>query len=91
MPEERTPQAVDGYVVEELDGELVVYHPSTENIFYCNPTAALILRLVDGERAESVIVETLVAAYPEGRGTISQDVAKTLDALVAHGALAWAG
>ena len=81
------PAPVAGYDLESMDDEVVIYHPLTETIFYCNPTAALIFRLCDGSRSVAEISGLLEEAYPESRGEIARDVIDTVQRLVKHGAL----
>lgn len=81
------PRPVAGYDIEEMDGEVVIYHPATEAIYYCNATAALIFRLCDGQRDLGSIVKLLQEAYPEAASQIERDVLTTIDELSRHGAL----
>lgn len=81
------PRPRPGYELEELDGELVVYHPATEAIFFCNATAALIFRMCDGERDVARIGAELGAQYPEAAERIAVDVSSTLQQLIDHGAI----
>jgi Coenzyme PQQ synthesis protein D (PqqD) len=81
------PRPKPGYALEELDGELVVYHPQTETIFYCNTTAALIFRLCDGTRDVGRIIDELATHYPDAAKQIGADVSMTVQRLLEHGAL----
>jgi len=81
------PKPVSGYDIEEMDGEVVIYHPATEAIYYCNATAALIFRLCDGTRDIAAIVTMLRQAYPEASSQIESDVHTTIGELSRHGAL----
>lgn len=81
------PRPREGYVLEELDGELVVLHPASDAVFFCNATAALVFRLCDGAREVSEIVALLSAAYPDARERIAGDVHAVLSELSAHGAI----
>lgn len=81
------PRPVAGYDIEEMDGEVVIYHPATEAIYYCNATAALIFRLCDGTRDLGTIVKLLQDAYPDAASQIERDVHTTIDELSRHGAL----
>jgi hypothetical protein len=83
------PKPVSGFDLEALDDELVIYHPVSAAIFYCNPTAALIFRLCDGQRSVAEITELLTRAYPEARARMADDVRDTLTRLCEHGALTW--
>ena len=82
------PKPVPGFDLEQLGEEMVIYHPSSEAIFYCNATAALVFRLCDGERTVAQIVELLAAAYPDARAQLPGEVQQTLEQLAAHGAIA---
>ena len=44
------PRRKTDYRLEQLDGEMVLYHPSETKILYFNQTASLIWQLCDGER-----------------------------------------
>ena len=81
------PRPVAGFDLESLEDELVIYHPVSEAIFYCNPSAALIFRLCDGTRSVAEITRLLAEAYPQAEARMADDVRETLERLVAHGAL----
>ena len=72
-----------------MGGELLLYHPAQEKIYYCNPTASLIWQLCDGQRTLGAMLEVLQAAYPEAGAALAEDVCETLEQLRAHGALTW--
>ena len=75
------------YHLEELDGELLLFHPSQTTILACNPTASLIWQLCDGQRTTAEIATLLQAAFPEASETISTDVDAILQQFSQHGAL----
>lgn len=81
------PQKCDGFMIEELDGELVLFHPGRNKIIHANQTAALIWQLCDGERTIPEIVELLAEAYPESRQQIEAEVPQTIEDLRRKGAL----
>jgi coenzyme PQQ biosynthesis protein PqqD len=81
------PRPCEGYVLEQLGDEIVIYHPSSEAIFYCNATAALIFRLCDGERDVAAITQLLSEAYPGATERMAADVSATLEQLVQHHAI----
>jgi len=84
---EYQPQKCDGFLIEELDGELVLFHPARNKIIHANQTAALIWQLCDGERTVPQIVELLAEAYPESRQQIEEEVPQTIRDLRGKGAL----
>jgi hypothetical protein len=74
--------------LEELDGEMLLYHPNRAQIVYCNPSASLIWQLCDGQRAVVEIIALLSAAYEQDdQRVIAADVTATLDLFCQHGAL----
>jgi hypothetical protein len=78
----------EGYDLEEMGEELVLYHEASETIFHCNAAAALVYRLVDGSRSVDDVVAMIVEAYPDASSRIREDVASAIDALVVYGAIA---
>lgn len=83
------PHPVTGYMVEEMDGEILLFHPSQENIFYTNNTGSLIWQLCDGQRTVAEICQLLSDAYPDAASQIEQDVHNTLSDFATHGAIEW--
>ena len=81
------PTPVNGFQVENLDGEIVLLHPARNLIIYSNQTGALIWQLCDGRRSVNEIVEILSAAYPASQAEIAFDVPQTIQTLVSQGAL----
>jgi hypothetical protein len=77
----------DDYRLEEVDGELLLYHPGSTKILYCNETASLIWQLCDGTRGEEEIVSTLSEAYPDAGDAVAEDVKATLHQFLEHQAL----
>ena len=83
------PQQKAGFLLEELDGELMLYSLATTKIFALNQSAALIWRLCNGAYTVSEITEALSEAYPESQAEIEPQVAQTLALLERHGAIEW--
>jgi hypothetical protein len=81
------PRRKPNYRLEEMDGELLLFHPAENKIMYCNETASLIWQLCDGGRTAQEIGSLLAAAYPEADETIAQDVESTLRQFAEHGAI----
>jgi hypothetical protein len=84
------PLPTPGFAIEELDGELLLFHPSSETILHINETGALVWRLCDGQRSAADIVETLTAVYPDAAANIAQDVPELLNQFADQGAITWA-
>lgn len=87
MQKSLVPTPVDGYQIETLDGEIVLFHPTRNIIIHGNRTSAIIWHLCDGARTVDEIVEILSAAYPEARQEVQMDVPAAIQKLVSQGAL----
>ena len=81
------PKRKADYKLEEVDGELLLYHPGSTKILYCNETASLIWQLCDGTRSGEEIKEALRETFPEAADSIGDDVEETLKKFLEHGAL----
>ena len=84
MTSKRPCQAKD-YRLEQMDSEILLYHPVKTKTFYLNETASLIWRLCDGHRTSAEIAELLKGAFPDGEATIADEVESTLDELATQG------
>ena len=83
------PLPTTGYAIEELDGELLLFHPSSETILHTNETGAIVWRLCDGQRTVAEIIDVLTAVYPESDADIAQDVPDLLAQFADQGAITW--
>lgn len=63
-----------GYLLERIDNEITVYHPTLTTCLYLNETGALIWELCDGERSIAEVIDVLVELYPDNRDQIEDDV-----------------
>ena len=79
------PHRIPDYRLEEIDGELLLYHPDRTKIIYCNPSASLIWQLCDGQRTAQDIIDLLNTAY--NQPDIAADVTATLDLFHQHGVI----
>ena len=75
--------------LEQIDDELLLYHPGQTKILYCNPTASLVWQLCDGERTVEEIVNLLREGFPEASASIQPDVEATLRQFASHGAISF--
>ena len=87
---DKIPRHVEGYQIETLDDEVVLYVPSSEAVIQSNATGALVWGLCDGKRTVSDIIDLLGAAYPDDAATIAIDVNNALADFADHGAVEWA-
>jgi coenzyme PQQ biosynthesis protein PqqD len=70
------------YLLERIDNEITVYHPTLTTSFFLNETGALIWALCDGTRSVAEIIRSLGDLYPESREQIATDVTDLVTALV---------
>jgi hypothetical protein len=75
------------YRLEQLDDELLLYHPSENQIVYLNQTASLVWVLCDGNRSVREITQLLGQAYPDVEASISTDVLNILDRFLQAGCI----
>ncbi|MFT5112463.1 MAG: hypothetical protein ACI8P9_001787 [Parasphingorhabdus sp.] len=84
---ETIPKPADGYRIEEMDGELLLYHPQSTSTVYMNQTAALVWQLCDGNRDVDEIISILTQSFPEADASVNKDVITTLNMFTDQGAL----
>jgi len=75
------------YRLEQLDDELLLYHPSETKILYLNQSASLVWGLCDGEHSVAEIVQLLSQAYPEAAASIPDDVHAALAEFLHNGCI----
>lgn len=81
------PAPAPGYVLEELDGELLLFEPQSGRIVQTNATAALVWGLCDGRRTLAEITALLAAAYPAQAVEVAADVPRVAAELLELGVL----
>jgi hypothetical protein len=84
------PHRADGYRVETIDQDLLLFDPGQSVVLYCNETAALVWGLCDGTRSVEDIITLLAKAYPEAGPGLALDVRQTVADLAARRALRFA-
>ena len=75
------------FTLEELDNELLLYHPTKTTTVYMNETASIIWRLCDGKRSIVEITDLINDSYPEVGDRATEDVEATLQIFRDHGAI----
>lgn len=84
---EAIPLPREGFRVETMDGETVLYRDTVKKMIYLNESASLVFRMCDGKMTVREIVELLTQAFPEDAQSIARDVYEVIDYLVEEGAL----
>ena len=78
------PRQKPDYRLQELDGELLLYHLGNSTIMYCNQSASTIWQLCDGKRSVNEMVALLTAAYDYDPQIMASEVTAVLDAFAKH-------
>lgn len=71
----------DACRMEELDDEILLYHPGNNKTLYINKSASIIWQLCTGEQTVSDIIGLISDAYPSQGGNLEEDVLSTLNEL----------
>jgi hypothetical protein len=70
------------YLLERMDNEVTVYHPTLTTSLYLNETGGLIWELCDGQRSTADIIDILGEIYQESRQQVAEDVMNIIARLV---------
>lgn len=70
------------YLLERIDNEVTVYHPTLTTSLYLNETGGLIWELCDGQRSTADIIDILGEIYKESRQQVAEDVMNIIARLV---------
>lgn len=77
----------DACRMEELDDEILLYHPGNNKTLYINKSASVIWQLCTGQHTVAEIIGLIRDAYPQEPGDLEQDVLATLNELIANDAV----
>jgi len=86
LPPDVKPLRLAGFLLEEVEGELLLHHPGLKKTMFCSQTAAMVWHLCDGTRAVRELISLLAAAFPEAP-RVTEDVDSTLRTFLEHGAI----
>ncbi len=67
--------------MEELDDEILLYHPGNNKTLYINKSASIIWQLCNGEHSVAEIIQMIAEAYPSATDGLEKDVLDTLTRL----------
>lgn len=70
--------AVSECLAEDMDGELLIYNPTTNTTVHLNGSSAMVWGLCDGQNSVQNIIELLVETFPEQADQIPDDVADVI-------------
>jgi Coenzyme PQQ synthesis protein D (PqqD) len=84
---EAIPNQRNGFQIEEMDGETLLYQHQLKKMIYLNESAALIWHLCDGRRSVADIIDVLTDSYPDTKDAVREDAMEAIDSLILEGAL----
>jgi hypothetical protein len=79
------PRRSTGFHLEQVDDEVLLYHPGGNKIIQLNQPALIIWQLCDGQSSMEALIALLQEAYPESAVEISADVQEILQQFIDHG------
>lgn len=74
----KRPKMVDGFYIEEIDGEVLLYSPTTNCSIYLNSSASAVWHLCTGAYSGQEIIDILEETYSDQPNSIADDVIATL-------------
>lgn len=74
-------------LLENMDGELLLYNPINATTLHLNGSSAVVWEMCDGQRSVDAIVTALQEAFPEQAEQISNDVNEVVGDLLQQAAL----
>lgn len=83
----KIPHSTEGFELEEIDGEILLYSPSSTKSVYLNSTASLIWRLCDGKQSVGQIINQLIEAFPDAESNIEKDVTRSIELFIENEAM----
>ncbi len=71
-------------LLEDMDGELLLYNPNNATTLHLNGPSAIVWHLCTGENSVAEMIEALKEAYPDQAAQIEGDVISVLQDLKAN-------
>ena len=71
-------QQIDECLLEDMDGEVLLYNPNNATTLHLNGPSVVVWQLCNGENSVQEMIEALQEAYPEQSDQIEADVISAL-------------
>lgn len=65
---------VEECLLEDMDGELLLYNPINSTTLHLNGPSAIVWNLCDGNTSVQQMIEAVEEAYPDQSGQIETDI-----------------
>ena len=77
----------EAFYTVEMDGNTLLYRPTSQNAVHLDSVASLIWKMCDGTRTAEELAGELAEIYPESANTVKSDVLETVEMLLQSGAI----
>ena len=74
MPNTDIYKHADDCLLEDMDGECLLYHPETTTTLHLNQPSLVVWNLCDGERSVAEIIGAIQEAFPDQTEQVAEDV-----------------
>jgi len=89
MKDSRRPVQAPGFKLEEMEEEVILFHPARTIVVHTNRSGGLIWQLCDGKRSVEQIIGLLRQMYPDSASEIAGDVERVLRDLTEGEVVQW--
>ena len=89
MKGSRRPIQAPGFKLEEMEEEVILFHPARTIVVHTNRSGGLIWQLCDGQRSVEQIIGLLRQMYPDSASEIAGDVERILRDLTEGEVVQW--
>ncbi|MBL4670832.1 MAG: PqqD family protein [Arenicella sp.] len=80
---QKTPECL----LEDMDGEMLLYNPSNATTLHLNGPSAIVWELCSGDNSVATMIHALQQAYPAQKDQIESDVIAVINELTENGAI----
>lgn len=75
---------VNDCLLEDMDGEVLLYNPNNATTLHLNDSSSLVWGLCNGESTVQQMIDTVCEAYPEQAAQIETDIVAALSDFLEH-------
>jgi hypothetical protein len=87
MDVNKVPKQANGFVVEEMQGESLLYRIGSHQAIHLDNAGTVIWKLCDGSRTVQEIIDLIATNYPGFEADVRTDVREVVELLERDGAL----
>jgi len=79
MNKANTYKQAENCLLEDMDGEMLLYNPDSATTLHLNGPSAIVWELCDGQRSVQQIIDMVKEAYPEQADQIADDIVAVIE------------